>query len=140
MELILKRMRFKDKYTTGQLYVDGTFFCFTLEDKVREELGVPVEKWKIHGETAIPMGLYRVTLENSPKFGLDTMTINQVPGFSKIRIHAGNTHEDTEGCVIVGYKIREDGVIVPGTTKTCVLNLKTQIKQAGGEATIRIMN
>lgn len=140
MNLELKRMRFKDKYTTGQLYIDGTFFCFTLEDKVREELGVPVEKWKIHGETAIPMGLYRVTLENSPKFGPDTMTIHDVPGFSKIRIHAGNTHVDTEGCVIVGYKIREDGVIVPGTTRTCVLDLKTRIKDAGREAMLRILN
>ena len=137
MELLIKRTRFRDTITSGQLYVDGAYFCFTLEDKVREVPNQPVETWKVWGETAIPYGLYRLTLENSPRFGPDTITLNNVPGFSKIRIHAGNTHMDTEGCIIVGYKVREDGVILPGSTRTCLNDLK-QIIRKESEITLRI--
>ncbi len=130
MELILRRTRLRDTITTGQLYVDGAYFCFTLEDKVREQKGVSVDKWKVPHETAIPYGTYEVVLQNSPRFGIDTPTLLRVPGFSEIRIHAGNTQFDTEGCIIVGYKVREDGVIIPGSTRTCVADLKAKIKQA----------
>lgn len=134
LELILQRTRFRDTITTGQLYADGAYFCFTLEDKVR-----PAGEPKVHGETAIPIGIYKVVLENSPKFGVDTPTLLNVPGFQYIRIHAGNTEADTEGCIIVGYKVREDGIIVPGSTRPCVADLKKLIKEAAGTQ-IRIMN
>ena len=139
MELILKRTRFRDTITTGQLYVDGAYFCFTLEDKVREIPGEPVQKWKVQNETAIPQGLYTVGLEDSPHFGPETLTIFKVPGFTGIRIHAGNTQADTDGCIIVGYKIRDDGVIIPGTTKPAVSDLKQVVRKAEN-CTIRIMN
>lgn len=141
MELILKRTRFRDTITTGQLYIDGNFFCFTLEDKVREpkEGHQPVSEWKIKGETAIPSGLYDVVLEDSPKFGPDTPTLVNVPGFEKIRIHSGNTQYDTEGCIIVGYRVRDDGVILPGTTRQCVTDLKQRLR-ASDWTTIRILN
>ena len=139
MELVLKRTRFRDTITTGQLYVDGQFFCFTLEDKVREVPNVPVETWKIHGETAIPSGIYEVFLENSPKFGPDTMTLRDVPGFSKIRIHSGNTQDDTEGCIIIGYRVIENGIIVPGTTRPAVTDLKRLVRSSNG-CKIKIFN
>ena len=139
MELILKRTRFRDTITTGQLYVDGAYFCFTLEDKVREVPNQPVETWKVWGETAVPSGLYKITLEDSPRFGPETITLNNVPGFSKIRIHAGNTQMDTEGCIIVGYRVRDDGVIIPGTTRACVTDLKQLIRKAD-QTTLRILN
>lgn len=138
MELILKRVRFEELYTTGQLYIDGEYFCFTLEDKVREIPGQPVKSWKIPKMTAIPSGMYTITFENSPKFGPDTLTINDVPGFTGIRIHTGNTHLDTDGCPIVGYKITEKGVIVPGTTKTCLIDLKRRLKEAKDVIKIRV--
>lgn len=124
LELTLLRNRFKEDYTAGQLYIDGVYFCFTLEDKVREQDGVPIEKWKIYGQTAIPQGIYEVFLDDSPKFGPQTLTLKDVPGFSKIRIHSGNTSVDTEGCIIVGYRLNNNGVIVPGTTKKALLDLK----------------
>lgn len=136
MELILQRTRLKEGWTNGQLYIDGNYFCFTLEDKVREEDGVPVEKWKVKGETAIPQGLYDLALEDSPRFGKGTITLLRVPGFSKIRIHTGNTDKDTEGCIIVGYKLRE-GIIVPGTTKPALADLKANLSLP---ARIRILN
>ena len=139
MELILKRTRFRDTITTGQLYVDGAYFCFTLEDKVREVSGEPVQKWKIQHETAIPSGTYKITLEDSPKFGPETLTINKVEGFTGVRMHAGNNQFDTDGCVILGYKVRDDGIIIPGSTRPAVTDLKKLVKQAG-DVTLKIMN
>ena len=138
MELILKRTRFGELITTGQLYIDGAYFCFTLEDKVREVPGKHVRTWKIPKMTAIPAGIYDLTFENSPKFGPETLTINKVPGFEGIRIHSGNTQLDTDGCIIVGYRIHDSGVIIPGTTKQCLIDLKQQVRKAVGAVKIRI--
>lgn len=141
MELTLKRVRFGDYITTGQLYVNGVYFCFTLEDKVREPAKgyKSVDEWKVKGETAIPYGLYKVVLEDSPKFGSETMTLVDVPGFNKIRIHSGNTQNDTEGCIIVGYKITDTGVIIPGTTRPAVADLKRLVKM-GPSTSIKIFS
>jgi len=130
MELALYRTKLLSNRTIGQLYINGEFFCFTLEDKVREVPGRPVEEWKIWGETAIPMGRYPVTLERSPKFGPDTISIGRVLGFTYIRIHAGNTEKDTEGCPIVGYALTADNIIKPGTTRPALLDLKDKVKKA----------
>lgn len=138
MRLKLLRNRFTDEYTTGQLYLEDTYFCFTLEDEVREITGQPVEKWKVNGETAIPRGIYKLTLETSTRFGPDTITIHNVPGFKGIRIHSGNSEKDTEGCPIVGYRITKEGVIVPGTTRPCLADLKHILKREP-EHTIQII-
>jgi hypothetical protein len=138
VKLRLLRNRFKENYTTGQLYLGEDYFCFTLEDCVREKEGVAVEKWKVYGQTAIPRGIYKVVFQNSPKFGPDTLTLLKVPGFTHIRIHSGNTHEDTEGCIIVGYRITRDGVIVPGTTRPALRDLKKALK-GHKEVTIQVI-
>ena len=122
--LKLVRNRFYPTHTIGQLYVNDNFFCFTLEDVVRERSGEPVERWKIDGETAIPYGIYKVVFEWSNKFGPDTLTLKNVPGFKYIRMHSGNTPADTEGCIIVGYKLTDKGMIVPGSTKPALRDLK----------------
>lgn len=89
--------------TIGSLTTsEGVFLCNTLEDPVREVAGRSVENWKIKGATAIPRGTYRVIFSRSPKFGPDTLSVLDVPGFTHIRIHAGNTADDTEGCLLVG--------------------------------------
>lgn len=80
--------------TPGLLIVDGRFHCFTLEDLER-----PV---KIHGQTAIPRGTYPLILEHSPRFKRVLPTVLDVPGFTGIRIHSGNSSLDTEGCILVG--------------------------------------
>jgi hypothetical protein len=129
MELTVLRNRFKPDYTAGQLYIDGTYFCFTLEDEVRDV--------KVKGETAIPEGYYDVTFEDSPHFGPQTLTINKVPNFSQIRIHSGNTEKDTDGCILVGWRINSSGVIVPGTSRSCLLELKKQVKMP---CKIRVLN
>lgn len=143
MEITVFRVRFHETRTVGQLYVDGELECFTLEDKVREQPGVPVEKWKVQDETAIPSGNYRVTLENSPKFGPDTITLNNVPGFKYIRIHSGNHEDHTEGCLILGNRLNDDGTIRYGSTRPAVAKLKAKIKKAleqGQKVNITIIN
>lgn len=135
MEIRVFRVRFHETRTVGQLYVNGDFFCFTLEDKVREIPNKPVADWKVQNETAIPEGKYRVVLQNSPKFGEETITLLRVPGFTNIRIHSGNMEDHTDGCLILGYRLNNDGTIKFGTTRPAVRDLKARIRQAiyGGQ-------
>lgn len=107
MYITVYREQSQDGTTLGKLYLNGKFFCDTLEDEIREIPGMEVAKWKQYGRTAIPAGIYEVTQENSPRFGPKTLTVNGVHGFDKIRIHAGNTHEDTEGCLLVGVRLND---------------------------------
>jgi hypothetical protein len=86
-----------------------TPYCDTLEDPVREQLQDD-GKWlwrpefKIPGETAIPSGLYDLTVNFSPHFNKNMIEVLNVPDFSGIRWHGGNTTADTEGCLLVGLK------------------------------------
>lgn len=109
MNLVLRRRPPNERCTIGELYNDGLFLCFVLEDVVREMPGLPVEQWKVAGETAIPQGRYRVTITPSKRFKRDLPLLNMVPGFSGVRIHPGNTAADTEGCLLPGTRIDEDG-------------------------------
>jgi len=87
--------------TFGRLFVDGVFFCHTLEDRVRERAGEPVKAWKVPGDTAAPAGLYELIVTYSPRFKRPLPLLVDVPGFSGVRIHAGNSAADTEGCILV---------------------------------------
>lgn len=118
--------------TFGELLADGQFICYVLEDEVREVDGQPVASWKIKGETAIPAGEYRITLEHSPRFGANTLTVHDVPGFVGVRIHAGNTVADTEGCPLLGMAINAQGIV--GGTSAPAVKL---VKQLVGDAMSR---
>lgn len=96
MGLRLQRTWLTDRSTIGELSIDGAFECFTLEDVVREP-GV-----KVPGQTAIPAGRYSIVVTPSQRFHEDLPLLLDVPGFEGIRIHAGNTDRDTEGCILVG--------------------------------------
>lgn len=88
--------------TLGVLFRDGHFFGYTCEDEIREVAGMPVSTWKIPRSTAIPAGRYAIQVTYSPRFNKKLPVLVGVPGFEGIRIHAGNTSEDTEGCICVG--------------------------------------
>ena len=143
MRLKLERDASQGGRTFGKLYSpDGYKICWTLEDEIREIPGKPVAEWKIKSATAIPAGSYRIVLENSAKFGPDTMTLLNVPGFQYIRIHAGNTTADTEGCLLVGMKITPVG-IEGGTSRPALTLLKSMVKNwidSGKEVWIDIIN
>lgn len=105
MKLTLKRIALRPTYTIGKLYIDDVYFCDTIEDTVRDlnkngkfDNG---EK-KIYFKTAIPYGTYEIKWTYSPRFKKYTPQLMNVPSFEGIRIHAGNTSDDTEGCLILG--------------------------------------
>ena len=114
MILQLVRKARKADYTIGQLFVDGRYFCDTLEDTDRglTMIGADASK-KIKKETAIPAGFYEIDLDTqSPKYSAQRWArelcdarmprLKNVPLFSDILIHPGNTPTDTEGCILVG--------------------------------------
>lgn len=109
MNLELKRHPSNSVCTIGDLYVDGAFQCNTLEDVVREVAGEPVEEWKIPRSTAIPEGTYNVIINDSVHFDRPLPLLVAVPGFTGVRIHSGNVPQDTEGCILVGTRVAEDG-------------------------------
>jgi hypothetical protein len=129
--------------TFGELRAeDGHRLCYTLEDEVREVAGQPVAAWKVHGATAIPQGRYRITMENSPHFGADTLTVLRVPGYSGVRMHAGNTEADTEGCVLLGMEVDPHG-IMGGTSRPAVTLIKHLVGTAlaqGQEVFMDVVN
>jgi hypothetical protein len=96
IKLLVKREFFAETYTIGKLYVDGVYFCDTLENPVRPD-GV-----KIPNETAIPYGTYEVIVNFSPKFKRILPRLLNVPMFDGILIHRGNSVKDTSGCILVG--------------------------------------
>lgn len=106
MKLKLVRKYRKETYTIGKLYVDGVYFCDTIEDKDRgldDAMGLAeIMIKKRYGETAIPYGTYKVEITYSPKYKRLMPEIKNVKGFSGIRIHSGNTAKDTLGCLIIG--------------------------------------
>ena len=99
MKLKLTRDVFTDLSTTGKLTVDDEYFSFTLEDTDRKmEAGGE----KVYGKTCVPRGAYDVVLNFSNRYQKVMPQVMDVPGFEGIRIHAGNFHGDTNGCVLLG--------------------------------------
>lgn len=105
MEMKLNRDILTPISSMGVLTIDGEHECFTLEDEDRKlEAGGE----KLFAKTAIPRGRYKVELDWSPKYSRDMPHVQDVPGFTGIRIHAGNRAEDTEGCILVGQSRNEN--------------------------------
>lgn len=126
MELILERKELNTKTSIGNLtfnYLNTNYSFYTLEDKDRNlNSGMPlqdIQSIKIKGETAIPKGTYQVIWSFSNRFQRFMPELLNVPGFSGIRIHAGNTEEDTDGCILLGKS----------KTKTSILSSKVAVKE-----------
>lgn len=106
LRLMIDRAWKKPGYTISRFFVDGERWCEALEDTDRgltssmstEE----IKAKKIYGRTAIPSGKYRVTLTWSPKFKKNLPLVNDVKCYSGIRFHAGNTANDSAGCILLG--------------------------------------
>lgn len=105
MLLEVRRKWLSPKTTIGELYIDGLFFCFTLED-FRREPGEP----KVPGETCIPEGDYELLIGWSDRFQRDMPRVQNVPGFKGILLHWGNFPKDTLGCVLVGLSRGTDEI------------------------------
>lgn len=94
MKIEVKRLHRTSNSTIGELTIDGKFECYTLEDIERDV--------KIKGETAIAKGTYKVIINQSNRFKRLLPLLINVPNFEGVRIHAGNSNHDTEGCILVG--------------------------------------
>ena len=103
----------------------------------REIKSTPVEKWKQYGVTAIPKGSYPLIISLSNRFKIRMPEILNVPGFSGVRIHKGNTHLDTEGCVLVGMTWSEGSKFI-GSSAIAFEKLMVKLKTC--EDTIIIVN
>lgn len=117
MELTLQRKTFNEKFTLGELFIDNVFFCYTVEDKVRDV--------KIKGITAIAYGRYKMIINMSNRFKKDMPLLLDVPFFEGVRIHSGNTAEDSEGCIIVGMVKTDNGV---GMSRVAFTKLMEKLK------------
>lgn len=124
-ELLIIRDTFTKKTTIGKLYINGTYFCHTLEDVIRGN-GI-----KIYGETGIPAGEYRVKLSVSYRLKRLMPMIytedNEYEikkngiGFRGVRMHGGNRADDTLGCVIIAHN-RIDDDTIQGTAEKDLVN------------------
>ena len=140
MELILERIAKRKTYTIGRLsilrlvpeeyrtYEHQEYFCDTLEPTWRDYKN---GAYKVKDRSAIPEGRYAVVISFSPKFQQWLPILLGGPEFNKkwqgIRIHAGNTAKDTEGCILVG-KNREVGKVLD--SRIWLYRLKQKIVEA----------
>ena len=106
MKILVKRIAKRPTYTIGRMYLDGKYFCDTLEDTDRNiSQTTPldtIKKVKLPNNTAIPTGTYKVIVNVSPKFKRLLPRLLNVPGFDGVLIHRGNTDKDTSGCILIG--------------------------------------
>lgn len=130
----IRREIYTGKSTTGRLFVNEEFECYTLEDCARAPGA------KVPGSTCIPAGSYSLAVNYSSRFKKMLPQLLAVPGFEGIRIHSGNTDADTEGCILVGQTRRENFV---GQSRAAFRKLYTRLQAAtrgGGEVRVRVMD
>jgi hypothetical protein len=138
MQITVNRLYRRPTYTIGKLYIDGSYFCDTLEDTVRNIR--PEGTGKIYGKTAIPAGTYRVQMTYSPKFKRKLPLLIDVPNFTGVRIHAGNTAADTDGCVLVGRNRAVGMVLDSRKTETELTKKITAAIEHGDDVYIILIN
>ena len=117
------------------MYINGEYFCDTLEDKVRVMNSI---NDKIKGETAIPAGTYKITLEMSPRFKRKLPLLHDVPYFSGILIHRGNTAKDTHGCILVGENKVKGQVINSTKAEVALMDILTKAVSKGDTIDIEV--
>ena len=134
MKLELNRIAKEPLYTIGRLFVDGKYFSDTLEDRCRD-----LDKGeKVMNETAIPAGTYEVIVNVSVKFKRKLPLLLNVPHFTGIRIHRGNTDKDTSGCILVGENKQPGRVINSTGYELRLTELIERVMSAGDRIMIEI--
>lgn len=137
MKILVKRIAKRDTYTIGKMYLDGKYFCDTLEDTDRNlkqtDSISSIKKVKIPNKTAIPSGTYELIVNMSPKFKRRLPRLLNVPGFDGILIHRGNSDRETSGCLLVGENKIVGKVINSTKYETKLVSILTE-RQNKGEA------
>ena len=124
MKLTVRRITEYQNATYGVLFIDGKPSFVTLEDA-----------WKGNAKqvSCIPTGTYKIVRHKSPRFG-KTYKVLDVPDRSEILIHAGNTHEDTQGCILVGLMFgvlgAQTAILSSRTAFEALMNELKDVKEA----------
>lgn len=155
MKIELERRWKKATYTIGRLYVDGVYFCNTLEDRDRglkqTDPIATIKSRKVYGETAIPSGTYGVAMNvTSPKYAAVSWywqlcqgkmpRLLSVPGFEGILIHPGGSNGplDTLGCILVGRNTKVGKLTESKATFQKLYKEMAKAVKDGEEITIEI--
>lgn len=142
MELKLNRIYFDSKYTIGKLYINGEYYCDTLEDPNRDvnKNGIfDGNEKKVPGDTCIPFGKYKITVDRSPKFKRELPRLHNVPEFEGILIHRGNTAGDTAGCILVGNNTVKGKVLNSTVYEVDLVKKMKEAISKGEKITIQIV-
>ena len=142
MNLTLKRLNLTPNYTEGELYVNGVYFCKTLEDTNRDlnkNGKFDNNEKKVYGETCIPYGKYKVILSYSSKFKRELPEILEVPDLQGIRIHRGNKISDTLGCILCGENVKNGYLSNSTPYEIKLVELFKQSKSRNEESFIEII-
>lgn len=109
LQLTLIRLRSNSKLDSiqGELFVNGLFFCHTIE----------------RFTTRIPTGRYPLIVSYSPRFKCMLPLVSSVKGRIGIRIHSGNTSKDSKGCILVGRLDSDFTIINSRATLHLLLDL-----------------
>jgi len=151
MILLLNRIAKRDTYTIGKLYIDGQYFCDTIEDKDRDlYASMPLDELKerkVQDKTAIPRGCYQITYTVSEKFKTkewakalkgELPLLLKVPGYEGILIHPGTDENSTSGCLIVGQNKVVGKVINSQATYAKLNEILYPVFKAGDKIWIQI--
>lgn len=127
LELRLNRKVLATAFTLGSMVFAGLQY-YSVEDTVRplSHCTQTTCAGKVGGKTAIPAGRYEVKDTYSPRFRRNVLTLVGVPGFQGIRIHSGNDADDTEGCIILGFRETEVGV---AQSKAAMRQFNTDVRK-----------
>lgn len=135
MELKLERIWLKGQYTVGKLYINGEWYCDTLEDKVpdanRKRRFDGLVRM-VPGETAIPYGTYKVFYGWCPRFERNLPRLLNVTAFEDVLIHSGDMANNLAGCILVGLNT-ECGKLTQSRLYSDELNKRIDIAQRRGE-------
>lgn len=124
VNLLIIRDRFTDESTIGKLFVNGEYFCYTLELPYRNNQ---------RSISCIPAGNYKVKLrlarESATRDYLH-MIVEDVPNRTYILFHRGNKASHTRGCILVGQTFEQNFV---GNSTLAMDLLMKEVINLGGE-------
>ena len=139
MKITVRRFAHNDEATLSRVYLDDEEFCFGLEDQPQEV--------KVQDETRIPAGTYDIKLRDEGgmtkryaeryDFHEGMLHVQDVPGFSWIYIHTGNTDDHTSGCLLVGHSRNKDTFTI-GNSRTAYSDLYQAVVEAAKDEDLTI--
>lgn len=135
MKFTLQRDVFEGEFTLGELLQEGEHFAFTCEDVDRK---LEDGNIKVPGKSAIPRGTYPLTVSMSARFSRLMPLVKDVPNFSGVRIHGGNTHKDTEGCPLIGEKRTAEGVAVCAAVVAKLIKIIVEAETGGDKCYLEV--